>query len=801
MTKKSKIQVVALLLFFLLALFQLYPLSLHPARGVHDPGDPLLNTWIFSHVQKSLLSQPTRLYDGNIFYPSDNTITYSELLLPQAIVSLPITLLTGNPLLAYNFLFLFSYILAAYAMFLLVRHLTGDSLSGIVAGVMFAFSTYHLDHTAHLQLLSSGLFVLSFYYLHRFFQEKRTAHSVLFAVFLLLQALACLYYGLFFISILVVVLPLFLLSYRTELDRPFLFKLILPLLAAVALVLLVLFPYIFLIKDLGFGRELTQGVDLTNYLGASRNNILYGKLLSSFGAAERYLFPGFVALLLTGFYIVTNRKIFRNIKRFLWIFFLSVISLCLVAVLIITIFGGWTINLGILEITGHTIAKPAIIILLAITGFILLSFIFFLFSNKRSQRKKEFSFYLYILVFLWALLLSFGKSFSIAGQTAEGLTLPFAWLHEYVPGFQGIRAPSRYGIFVFFALAVMAGYGFCALAKKIKEQRIIIAVTGLVVVLLNVEFMVLPHKMSFVPSRKEIPETYKWLAEKKEDFAVLEFPFFQRMGRESVYSFFSIFHQKKLVNGYSGFIPPYYHYIRELFDFFPSTQSVNVLKSLGVKYVIIHTGMMEGSEAKIKLKRIHKEFENDLKYVKSFENSWEKPWEFSNWFSFDIIYEIIQTSLSIEQKQQFDWTEIPVSDWTISSSMNEHLLHNLRDGKLETRWTTGIQKRPGYNIILEFDKPMNHSRLTLNLGSSINDFGVNFLTEVSSDGKEWISVNGAYSPHEFLEHMLDFPGNPKQKIYIHAENIKYVKITQLGSSEKFWWSIAELEVSTHTERP
>lgn len=804
MEKQKKIQASALLLFFLLALFQLFPLSLHPVDSVHDMGDPLLNTWIFSWVQKSLLSQPSQLFNGNIFYPSKNTLSYSEHLLPQAIISLPIALLTGSPIFTYNCLFIFSYILAAYAMFLLVRHLTRDYLSGIVAGIIFAFSTYHLDHVPQLQLLSSGLFVLSFYFLHRFFQEKKTKYSVLFAVFLMIQALACIYYGLFFISILLIALPLLLLFHWKEIDRSFLLKLIIPVFSAGAVLLLVSLPYISLLKNSEFYRSLEPGADLANYLGALKNSLLYGKLLSSFGAPERYLFPGFIALFFMGFYIYFSRKVFHNIPRFLRVLFFTVISLSFLSFLFIAVFNGVRVNLGLFEISINNILKPALILLFAILGLNILSFSFFLFSKKERQKEIQKEdrqyFYLYILVFLWSFLLSLGKNFSISGQTVEGLELPFVWLYKFVPGFSGIRSPSRYGVFVLFAIAVMAGFGFRALAAKLKGKRSKILVAGIIIVLLNIEFMNIPQKMRFVPVKKDIPPIYKWLAEKNEDFAMIDLPFIKPMGQESVYMYFSIFHQKKLVNGYSGYLPPYYLYIREIFDFFPSRACLDILKFLKVKYVALHVNMWKEKEARIILNRVLDEYDEDLEFVESFEYASKKPWEYSEQFSHDFIFKVIREPDSLDEKQSFDWEKIPAAVWSISSNINNHRLLFLKDDNLETRWTTGTKKRSSDHLLLEFDEPLDQVKISLHLASAINDYGVDFEIEVSTDGEEWSSIDGAYSASRFLERMLNSSENLKQNIFIHAKDIKYVKITQAGMSKRYWWSIAELDVSSLATR-
>ena len=416
--------------------------------------------------------------------------------------------------------------------------------------------------------------------------------------------------------------------------------------------------------------------------------------------------------------------------------------------------------------------------------------------TKEKQKEERQYFYLYIFVFLWALLLSLGKNFSISGQTAEGLELPYVWLYKYVPGFGGIRAPSRYGVFVLFAIAVMAGFGFRILATKLKGQRSKILVAGIIIVLLNIEFMSIPQKMSFVPIKNDIPPAYKWLAEKNEDFTIIDLPFFKAMGKESVYMYFSIFHQKKLVNGYSGFLPPYYYYIREIFEFFPSRASLDVLKFLKVKHIVLHANMWRENEARIKINRILHEFDEDLEFVESFEYVSKKPWEYSEQFGHDFIFKVIRAPESPDEKQPFDWKKIAVADWTISSNINNHRLHYLRDDNLETRWTTGNKKRMGDYLLLEFDEPVDQTKISLHLASSINDYGVDFKIEVSTDGEVWSNIDGAYSISEFLELMLNFSENLVQNIYIHANDIKYVKIIQTGESRNFYWSIAELDISS-----
>ena len=52
----------------------------------------------------------------------------------------------------YNLLYMSNFVLAAYAVFLLVTHLTGDRKAAIVSGVVYSFSAVHLQHVTYLNI-------------------------------------------------------------------------------------------------------------------------------------------------------------------------------------------------------------------------------------------------------------------------------------------------------------------------------------------------------------------------------------------------------------------------------------------------------------------------------------------------------------------------------------------------------------------------------------------------------------------------------------------------------------------------
>jgi hypothetical protein len=133
--------VAALLLFVVLSLVLTYPLPFRLADGVEDRQDALLNVWITAWDGHQLLNDPLHLFDANIFYPYPRTLAYSELLLGNGLLALPITAVTGNPVLGYNVALLLSFVLSGLGTYLLVLRLTRSPGAGMVAPFLRSLPT------------------------------------------------------------------------------------------------------------------------------------------------------------------------------------------------------------------------------------------------------------------------------------------------------------------------------------------------------------------------------------------------------------------------------------------------------------------------------------------------------------------------------------------------------------------------------------------------------------------------------------------------------------------------------------
>lgn len=783
MISRWRIHFLVLLLFAIMVVVQLLPLSLNIGDSLNDTRDCLFNAWIITWGQQQLTSNPTELFHANIFYPHRNTLSFSEHLFPQVIASFPLYFLFHNPVLTYNFIFLLCFLLNAYAMYLLILYLTKNRIAGIACGIMFAFNSYQINQITHLQLLSSGLIPLAFLYLHKFLDKQSYKNSVLFSLFFTIQALACIYYGLFFLSILVIVIPVLVYLRIGYSQFSSLRKFILPALFSGVVLILFSLPYLSLIKTYKFETGLQKGADLLNYLAVIPDNILFGKLLSNLGKHEHYLFPGIIAFLFAFVYLIRKHPFFNVMPRISTWFFAIWVTVFSIIILISLLSGGFTLDLKLFSISSHKLVKQVLYIFVIAVIYVVCSLIIYLRKLKNEADDEKKIPVLYICLLNWAFLLSLGGAFGFLGEYTSEVPFPFKFLYSYVPGFQGIRVPARYAIFVIFSVVVLSGYGLSYVLQKIKVKQVKILMAVVLILVLNIEYFSIPHQLKSVPTKENIPPVYQWLDSQPGEFAIIELPFNEHPADEAMYMYYSLYHKKNIVNGWSGFIPPAYSYIRSVFRSFPSQNCIEILRASNVNYIVFHTKTSPENQSNEVVMRLEDQFRNDLELVemsKSFEN--------------DLVYKVLPKKIKRVQKEHQTGMEISPQKWKVSSNRNEDLLPLLKDSNLDSIWSTSGRKRTGDYLLLEFPENLDVNQVSLYLGKYVQHYAINLRLEISQDGQEWKKVNRFYSAADFTLNLIDNPLEPVQNIHFGGNSQKYLKITQMGDDREFPWSVAEIKV-------
>lgn len=173
-----------ILLFIGLALAYTRPLATGASGHVllATGGDTLFNIYVISWTAHAMRYNPLGLFDTTMFYPSRDTLAFSDHEFTSALIAMPVLALTGNGVLGFNFVLFLSFIISALGAFVLVRHLTGDWLAAFAAGAVFGFPLYKIGHLNQIQLLSTGLIPLALLFLHLLEERRKARYALLFSI-------------------------------------------------------------------------------------------------------------------------------------------------------------------------------------------------------------------------------------------------------------------------------------------------------------------------------------------------------------------------------------------------------------------------------------------------------------------------------------------------------------------------------------------------------------------------------------------------------------------------------------------
>jgi hypothetical protein len=530
-------------------------------------GDGTYFIWLVAWYQKAIFQlHISPFFAPNLNYPQGWNLATTDITPAMVALALPGSLLV-SPTFGYNFAMLLSFILSGWGMYLWVKHLTGDSLAGLVAGTVFAFLPFRMAHfvIGHLSLTGTQWFPFYFWGLFDLLKQEKFSWKPV-----LMAGIAAGLIGLtspYYVYMTMLVSGVFLLGFiifkgYKRLKYAAFWKSLLAFgLLAVLLVGLSMLPYLRLNSENGLA---SRSADYLNRYSASPTD---------------YVIP--------------------SIKQFLW--------------------GKWIDDTFSPEIFQEsTLYIGAVAFVLAVIAWI----------RRRQLRHPELA-DIAILVMAAGFVLSLGIQLHWLGKIVVSLPrflqsifhrtsmptiyLPAYYLFHYLPFFSKMRVMMRFGLFVLIFSSLMAGLGAYLLTKSASSKVKRWVGIGLLV-LVFIDFYPGVLKGFSVTQARPVDS---WLAVQPDTGAVAQFPFTQESDQGQVYN--TLVYQKPFLGGYfNANSPEQYTRIQTVMATFPSQGSVNQLKQLGVSYVVVDSsryGNFSKVDGKIQSLGLHLLHVSEAEYV------------------------------------------------------------------------------------------------------------------------------------------------------------------------------------------
>jgi hypothetical protein len=176
---------------------------------------------------------------------------------------------------------------------------------------------------------------------------------------------------------------------------------------------------------------------------------------------------------------------------------------------------------------------------------------------------------------------------------ANGFLYPM--LFEHVGVFRALRSVARIDILTTLSLAVLSAYGATFLLGTIRRRHVRQALAAAIGLVLVAEYASAP---SIAPAPS--PSKVDALLARKPPSVVVELPLLSRRATwgslDYQYMYQSTPHFQRMLNGYSGYVPPSYYAMRQALSSFPDDASMKFLRDRRVDYVVVRSGLYEGSE-------------------------------------------------------------------------------------------------------------------------------------------------------------------------------------------------------------
>lgn len=778
------------LAFAALTALMTLPLVVHLSDHVaSDLRDPLYTMFAMTWNARSAASGFAGFADANIFFPHRGTLFYGDVLPVESLLGAPLLAATGNPVLAYNAVFLLTFLVSALGMFALVRRLTGSRNAAFLAGLIFAFFPYHFAHSAHLEILFMGWIPFFFLYVHKFFDRPSAGNALGMAGFYILQVGSCIYYG----QYLTLFAALTFLYFVWRDGRWKKLRIWTGLALFVAASAAVLGPYILLFlrihEKLLFVRAAWEveffSAELQHFAAVPTFNIVWGWLTGRLGAQEWQLFPGLVPIVLAALWFRERRRRIDpssrraagdRKKRGFKIWDAANAVLC-VFCLVQGITGGFEWAFGPVRVSSHDLSKPL--------SLLLLSLVLRLFADGRMRRRLAGFFKvlgpaetLYLALAVIAFLLSFGPVIRMLGR--EILAGPYALLYEYVPGFKNVRVPSRFAVIMMVGLTVLAGYAAAAIlaGRKTAKERSIWTAAGAGLIL--AELLSVPLPLVRVPVGETIPKIYRVVEALPPGSALVELPMPARDSEEhqdAVPVYFASVHRKPVVNGYSGYAPPGYRIVREAMDAFPNPATLQLLADLGVTHALVDTRGYRSEKGREIVSALME----------------EKPGAG--------LIAVAEGRYLFQIPDAVGPRPGPPSGpaigdrakWSATASKNPAWAGRAFDGDPDTGWTTGYPQEKGDFFELDCGEESALSSIELVLNTNPLDYPRNFRLEGSSDRTSWTplaAVSGGFPP--LNRDMIEDFSKYSVPVTFERARVRYLRFTLTAGHEARHWSINEI---------
>jgi len=185
-----------LLAFFVILLVGFWDLIAKAETNLVSWSDTPYLVWVmFQNIGHLKSGNLAGFFETNAFYPNKLSLFFSDLLIPQSLMALPLTFFTPNPILVFNLVLLATLILNYWSLFSFWKLISKRENLAFYGAIFFVFGPFLFLQKAHPQMWFYWPFFFALYF---WFKDRKVLTGLMLAI----QFLASVYLAVFLLVVL-----------------------------------------------------------------------------------------------------------------------------------------------------------------------------------------------------------------------------------------------------------------------------------------------------------------------------------------------------------------------------------------------------------------------------------------------------------------------------------------------------------------------------------------------------------------------------------------------------------------------
>jgi len=370
------------------------------------------------------------------------------------------------------------------------------------------------------------------------------------------------------------------------------------------------------------------------------------------------------------------------------------------------------------------------------------------------SRRSAMTFYALAALAMW--LLSLGPEPTLMDHPII-YKAPYAWL-MMLPGVEGVRVPARFWMLAALCLSVAAALALRQLTAR--WPRFARAIPAIACVGILADGWPRPMFMEKRPASRPVHSRV---------VARLDLP--PVASHDSISLFRATEHKRPLFNGYSGYFAPHYwamQYMIKQHD--PAV--LTRLSSYGPFEVVVDHDWDPGAALR--------------RFLLSAPQT-SLVYRDDRYSAFRVERGPYTPAIPRPQGQA-------LAIASITATCGETHAREMVDGDIMSRWHCGREQRPGDTFTVDLGSERQLAGAELLIAGFVGDFPRKLSIETSGDGATWAPAWTGDAALVTMSAALEDPLNIPIPFSFEKRPARYVRFTQLGTEETYYWSVAELRL-------